>query len=282
MDSAQVYRGMDIGTAKPEPAECARVRHHLLDVADPTETYSAGRFRRDAVNAMDEIAGRDRVPLLVGGTNLYFRALRDGLAPLPTADRAVRACLDAYADAHGWPRLHAWLAAVDPEAAARIRSSDRQRLQRALEAFALTGQPLSRLQSKASEPLGWVLLVIALVPADRDALRIRIRRRFEQMMERGLLDEVHRLTSRYGLGVKHPAMRAVGYRQLARHVAGEVPLDDAVESAITATRKLARRQLTWLRSESVDVVADPFEDGVFRRCEEAVAAFLSTGHGAAL
>ncbi len=282
MDSAQVYRGLDIGTAKPDAVERARATHHLLDIAEPHEAYSAGRFRRDALMAMDAIAGRACAPLVVGGTNLYFRALRDGLAPLPTADPAVRACLDACGDTHGWPRLHAWLAAVDAPAAARIRPHDRQRLQRALEVFALTGQPLSRQQARRPQPLDWTLLVIALVPQDRDALRIRIRERFELMMERGLLDEVHSLTRRTGPGVDLPALRAVGYRQLARHIAGELTLEAAVEAAVAATRRLAKRQLTWLRSEVVDLVVDPFDGDALRQCEQAVERFLAAGEAGPL
>lgn len=250
VDSALVYREMDIGTAKPSPALRAEVPHHLVDLVDPAESYSAGRFRRDALAAMAAIRARGRVPLLTGGTMMYFRALQRGLAELPPADPALRAQLDRQAAAHGWPALHARLAAVDPAAAARIQPGDSQRIQRALEVWQLVGRPLSELQAAGDSPLeGWRLLKLALAPPDRAALHARIEQRFRDMMAAGLLAEVERLHARGDLHAGLPSIRAVGYRQLWRHVAGECELDSAVADAITATRRLAKRQMTWLRAE---------------------------------
>lgn len=250
VDSALVYREMDIGTAKPSPALRAEVPHHLVDLVDPAESYSAGRFRRDALAAMAAIRARGRVPLLTGGTMMYFRALQRGLAELPPADPALRAQLDRQAAAHGWPALHARLAAVDPAAAARIQPGDSQRIQRALEVWQLVGRPLSELQAAEDSTLeGWRLLKLALAPPDRAALHARIEQRFRDMMAAGLLAEVERLHARGDLHAGLPSIRAVGYRQLWRHVAGECELDSAVADAITATRRLAKRQMTWLRAE---------------------------------
>lgn len=260
VDSALVYRGMDIGTAKPTPAERAAVRHHLIDIADPGEGYSAARFRDDALAAMDDIAVRGRMPLLVGGTMLYFRALLQGLSQLPGRDETLRSRLDAQAAVEGWPALHRRLAAHDPVSAGRIQSRDAQRIQRALEVLMLTGQPLSRLQAQARRqaPQGWRFLRVGLLPQDREALGARISVRFSQMMEQGLLQEVEGLFSRPDLGPETPALRAVGYRQLWGHLAGRATLDEACEQAVAATRQLAKRQLTWLRSETLECRLDPF------------------------
>ncbi|HXW10954.1 MAG TPA: tRNA (adenosine(37)-N6)-dimethylallyltransferase MiaA [Steroidobacteraceae bacterium] len=248
VDSALVYRGMDIGTSKPSAAERAAVRHHLIDVCDPAEPYSAGRFRRDALECIEEIRARGRVPLLVGGTMLYFRALTHGLAPLPAADPAVRAAIDADAREAGWPRLHATLAEVDPAAAARIRPNDAQRIQRALEVWRLTGRPLSELQAQAA-PAPHALARFALQPVTREALYAGIDARFDAMMAAGLLAEVRRLRDRGDLRPDLPSLRAVGYRQLWQHLEGGVALDHAVAAARQATRNLAKRQLTWLRAD---------------------------------
>jgi tRNA dimethylallyltransferase len=250
VDSALVYREMDIGTAKPSAALRAEVPHHLLDLLDPTEAYSAGRFRRDALAAMDAVRGRGRVPILVGGTMLYFRALQRGLAELPEADPALRAELDAWADRSGWPALHAELARVDPVSAARIRPGDSQRIQRALEVWRLSGTALSELQAAGSDvPADWRFLKLGLAPASRPLLHQAIERRFHDMMAAGFLAEVARLHGRGDLHPGLPAIRAVGYRQLWAHVAGQCELDEAVQSAVTATRRLAKRQMTWLRAE---------------------------------
>jgi tRNA dimethylallyltransferase len=248
VDSALVYRGMDVGTSKPTAAGRAAVPHHLIDVCDPAEPYSAGRFRRDALEAIAQIRARRRVPLLVGGTMLYFRALTQGLAPLPAADPAVRARIDAEARAVGWPALHARLAEVDPAAAGRIRPNDAQRIQRALEVWTLTGRPLSALQSGA-EPAPYVLARFALMPVTREELYARVDARFDAMMAAGFLDEVRRLRDRGDLNPDLPSLRAVGYRQLWQHLDGATTLEQAVAAARQATRNLAKRQLTWLRAD---------------------------------
>jgi tRNA dimethylallyltransferase len=248
VDSAQVYRGMDIGTAKPSATTRARVPHHLIDVCDPAEAYSAGRFRRDALELIGAIRARGRLPLLVGGTMLYFRALIHGIAPLPEADPVVRADIDRRAEALGWPALHAELAARDPEAAMRIRPADGQRIQRALEVLELTGERMSRLQKLAS-PAPLAFAAFALVPDDRVALYARIDARFRRMMEEGFLDEVRALRARGDLDPDLPSLRSVGYRQLWTHLAGACSLEQAVAEGQRATRNLAKRQLTWIRSE---------------------------------
>ena len=250
VDSALVYREMDIGTAKPSRTMRVEVPHHLLDLLDPSEAYSAGRFRRDALAAMDAVRSRGRVPILVGGTMLYFRALQRGLADLPEADAALRAELDALAAQQGWPALHVELARVDPVSAARIRPGDSQRIQRALEVWRLTGTPLSDLQSTgAAAPEGWLFLKLGLAPEDRPRLHAAIEDRFNAMMAAGFLDEVERLYRRGDLHPGLPSMRAVGYRQLWDHLEGKCGLEEASQAAITATRRLAKRQMTWLRAE---------------------------------
>lgn len=250
VDSALVYREMDIGTAKPTPEQRAAVPHHLVDLLDPAEAYSAGRFRRDALAAMEATRARGRVPLLVGGTMLYFRALQRGLADLPEADPALRAELDERARHIGWPALHAELARVDPVSATRIQRGDAQRIQRALEVWRLTGTPLSQLQAAgATAPEGWRFLKLGLTPASRPRLHEAIERRFHAMMEAGFLDEVKRLHGRDDLHPGMPSIRAVGYRQLWAHLDGQYGLDEAIQGAVTATRRLAKRQMTWLRAE---------------------------------
>lgn len=250
VDSAMIYRGMDIGTAKPD-AETLRVApHRLIDILDPAETYSAGRFREDALAAMEEITAAGRVPLLVGGTLLYFRALQQGLAALPTADARLRTELDARAARFGWPALHAELARVDAVAAARIHVNDPQRIQRALEVFYLTGRPLSAWHAaEERKPRTFRWIKFALVPADRAQLHARIETRFRSMMASGFLEEVSALRRRGDLNRSSPSMRAVGYRQLWEHLDGQCDLDSAVRRGIVATRRFAKRQLTWLRAE---------------------------------
>jgi len=250
VDSALVYREMDIGTAKPSPALQREVPHHLLDLLDPAEAYSAGRFCRDALAAMEQVRSRGRVPILAGGTMLYFRALQRGLAELPEADPALRAELDEAAARDGWPALHAELARVDPVSAARIQPGDSQRIQRALEVWRLSGTPLSALQATgARPPEGWSFLKLGLAPASRPELHGAIERRFHAMMSAGFLAEVERLYRRGDLHPGLPSIRAVGYRQLWACVAGECELASGVAQAITATRRLAKRQMTWLRAE---------------------------------
>ncbi len=248
VDSAQVYLGMDIGTAKPAADVRERVPHHLVDVCDPSEAYSAGRFRRDALELIGAIRGRGRLPLLVGGTMLYFRALTRGIAPLPEANPVVRAAIDRRAQAVGWPALHAELAARDPEAAARIRPADGQRIQRALEVLEITGERLSQLQ-RLADPPPLAFAAFALLPDDRAGLYARLDARLLGMMEAGLLDEVRALRARGDLTPDLPSLRAVGYRQLWAHLEGRCSQADAVAAGQRATRNLAKRQLTWLRSE---------------------------------
>ncbi len=246
VDSALVYRGMNIGTAKPD----ASLPHRLVDLLDPAESYSAARFREDALALIEDITSEGRIPLLVGGTMLYFRALFHGLADMPPADDSVRAAIDARADTQGWQALHAELAAIDPTAAARIHPNDPQRIQRALEVHALTGQSITDLQSAQSVPqLPYTFHKLAVAPADRAELHRRIEQRFHDMMAAGFLAEVRALHERGDLHVDLPAIRAVGYRQLWMHLEGQCCLEEAVTKGIHATRQLAKRQLTWLRSE---------------------------------
>jgi tRNA dimethylallyltransferase len=248
VDSAQVYRGMDIGTAKPDVATRARVPHHLIDIRDPEMNYSAGDFVRDARQAMQDIWRRGRQPLLVGGTMLYFHAFSGGIAELPEADAGVRSQIDAQAAAHGWASLHAELERVDPEAAARIHVNDPQRIQRALEVYRVTGKPITRLQqNRASASVGVEVLEFALAPFERSVLHARIAQRFEAMLAAGFIEEVRRLRERRALTAEHPSMRAVGYRQVWKFLAGQCELDQVRKQAVAATRQLAKRQLTWLR-----------------------------------
>ncbi|TAN09515.1 MAG: tRNA (adenosine(37)-N6)-dimethylallyltransferase MiaA [Burkholderiaceae bacterium] len=250
VDSALVYRGMDIGTAKPSATERAAVAHHLIDIRDPAEPYSAAEFASDATRLMAEIRARRHVPLLVGGTLLYFRALLGGLDALPAANAAVREALEKRAQRLGWPALHAELARVDPAAAARLAPNDRQRIQRALEVWQQTGQPLSALQTGASGTAAKMRApphFFALEPTDRAWLHTRIALRFDQMLAAGLIDEVKRLNARGTLSADLPAMRCVGYRQVLDTLAGRAPAETLRERGIAATRQLAKRQLTWLR-----------------------------------
>jgi tRNA dimethylallyltransferase len=248
VDSAQVYRGMDIGTAKPDLATRQAIPHHLIDIRDPVTGYSAGEFVRDASVAMEEIWLRGRQPLLVGGTMLYFHALSAGIAQLPEANPHVRRQIDAQAAAVGWAALHEELARVDPAAAARIHINDPQRIQRALEVYRITGQPITQLQrNRGAAFSGATVQEFILSPADRKQLHSRIEARFEGMLAAGFLDEVRTLRQRSDLSAEHPSMRAVGYRQAWRFLAGECPLDEAKKQAVVATRQLAKRQLTWLR-----------------------------------
>ena len=247
VDSAQVYRGMDIGTAKPSAEERARVAHHLVDIVDPDQSYSTGQFRTDAIRAVVQILQRRKVPLLVGGTMLYYRSLIEGLDALPAADRDIRASIEDEASRRGWPALHAELAKIDPQAARRIMPKDAQRIQRALEVFRLTGKPISVLHGKADKALPFELKGCALVP-ERTELHKRIEMRFDAMLRSGLVDEVKALRARYRLSADAPSMRAVGYRQLWSYLEGEIAEDVMRERAVAATRQLAKRQITWLRS----------------------------------
>jgi tRNA dimethylallyltransferase len=275
VDAAMVYRGMDIGTAKPCPEVRTRAPHHLIDLIDPAESYSAARFIVDATAAMCDIAARGRRPLLAGGTMLYFRALQSGLARLPAANAAIRSRLDARAAAEGWPALHAELAARDPDAARRIQRADRQRIQRALEVIELTGGPISARQNENLRGAARAAdLRLVLAPADRAVLHDRLALRFHEMMRRGLLEETATLCSRADLHAAMPSMRLIGYRQLREHLEGRESLERAVEKAIAATRQLARRQLTWLRAEPDAEWFDPTDRGTPARMAARIASWL--------
>ncbi|HWX67958.1 MAG TPA: tRNA (adenosine(37)-N6)-dimethylallyltransferase MiaA [Rhodanobacter sp.] len=275
VDSALVYRGMDIGTAKPDAATLARYPHALIDIRDPAQPYSAADFRADALPVMQQISAQGRVPLLVGGTGLYFRALQQGLSDLPEADPAVRARLSAEAEQVGWPALHARLAQLDPLAAARIGCNDAQRLQRALEVIELTGRPLSELQRGGTAThFPWRVLKLALLPPDRGVLHERIAQRFDTMLASGFLDEVHTLRARGDLYAELPAIRAVGYRQAWEHLDGVTDAAEFRDRAIFATRQLAKRQITWLRSDVGARLFDPDQPGVTARAVDAVQLFL--------
>jgi tRNA dimethylallyltransferase len=273
VDSALVYRGMNIGTAKPDAATLALAPHHLIDIIDPTDAYSAALFRRDALKLMQDITRRGKIPLLVGGTMLYFRALQHGLSPLPVADPAVRAELDALAALHGVPWLHQQLAQVDEKTAARLSPNDTQRIQRAMEIYRITGQPMSELleprplsQTESGERedkvLPYRILPIALIPDDRHVLHQRIATRFRQMLEQGLVEELRLLRQRYALHPDLPSMRCVGYRQAWQYIEGQISEAQLLETGIIATRQLAKRQLTWLRSMPDNVEIDCLSDNL--------------------
>lgn len=276
VDSAQVYRDMDIGTAKPDAATLARHPHRLIDLISPEESYSAARFRADALAAMADISASGRVPLLVGGTMLYFRALIQGLAELPPADAAVRAALDAEAAERGWPALHAELALCDPRTAARLAPRDGQRIQRALEVFRVSGRPLSDWHAQTTGiPLPWRLLSLSLRADDRSELHARIARRFDAMLLAGLEDELTRLRARYTLSLDLPSMRSVGYRQVWEAQDGLIPRQEMRDRGIYATRQLAKRQMTWLSNsfacETFDCLAPDLIDRIARRTEAFLA-----------
>jgi tRNA dimethylallyltransferase len=278
VDSAQVFRGMDIGTAKPDAAIRGRVRHHLIDIREPTERYSAAAFAHDARAAIDDIRARGRVPLLVGGTMLYFKALLEGLSDLPEADAAIRGEIDAQAALRGWPALHAELAHIDPSTAARLAPTDSQRIQRALEVHRLTGTPLSSLQGRrAAAGLGRTLS-IALVP-QRAALHAAIEARFDAMLAAGLVDELRGLMKRHALHPDLPSMRSVGYRQAWDFIAGTIDAPALRARGVAATRQLAKRQYTWLRSMPASAY-DAFAPDTPARVMEQVAAAMPPGRAA--
>lgn len=273
VDSAQVFRNMHVGTAKPTQAEREAVAHHLIDIIDPTESYSAARFRTDALRLMTEIHGRHRLPLLVGGTMLYIKALREGLSPLPGANASVRAAIDEEALRHGWPAVHAELARIDPHTAARLSPSDSQRIQRALEVFRISGEPMSaHFMQRAPDAPALDIDVLALVPSDRSLLHQRIAQRFDAMLNAGLVEEVRHLKEKYPLHSALPSMRAVGYRQAWEFLDGTIDRTTLREKGIAATRQLAKRQLTWLRSmanvTTLDCLAPALEETALRLVRE--------------
>lgn len=278
VDSATIYRGMDIGTAKPSPEEQARVPQHLLDILDPAQSYSAAEFRADALRLIDEIRARGRIPLLAGGTMMYYKALRDGLDDLPQADPTLRAEIEARAAIQGWPALHAELARQDPVTAARLAPNDSQRIQRALEICQLTGQPMSALLSRGQQKPdddANHYLTISLEPSERAALHARIEQRFDAMLANGLLDEVRALRARPDLHPGLPSVRCVGYRQMWAHLDGEVDLPTAREQGIAATRQLAKRQITWLRAQPDRVIVDCLASDAVAQTIDAVALALA-------
>jgi tRNA dimethylallyltransferase len=275
VDSAMVYRGLDIGTGKPDAATLALAPHRLIDIRDPEQPYSAAEFRADALRVVAQIRAAGRVPLLVGGTGLYFRALRHGLTPLPGADPPTRARLQAEALERGWAAMHARLAVLDPAVAARIRPSDPQRIQRALEVIELTGIPMSELERRhGARPCPFPVLAVSLEPASRGWLHRRIETRFRSMLEAGLEAEVRALLARSAVHGALPAMRAVGYRQVCQWMRAEVDRDAMIARALAATRQLARRQLTWLRREPVDARVAADDPGCLDRVLRAVVPAL--------
>lgn len=269
VDSALVYRGMDIGTAKPDADTLRRAPHRLINIRDPEDSYSAGDFVRDARVEIADIRAAGRIPLLVGGTMMYFRSLTEGIAELPEADPRTRRRLDADALAIGWPAMHERLAAIDPDSAARIRANDRQRIQRALEVFEISGRTMTDWRADNNPP-GETFLKIGLVPASRPALHRRIECRLQAMFDQGFVEEVEMLRRRPGLNGRSPSMRAVGYRQIWSHLDGAFDRSTATARALAATRQMAKRQLTWLRAEKDLNCFDPLEGGAF----DAISGFL--------
>ena len=283
VDSAQVYRGMDIGTAKPTAAERAAVPHHLLDIRDPEQSYSAGEFRRDALALIAAIGARGRLPLLVGGTMLYFRSLFLGLAALPRADAALRARIDTRAQQEGWPALHAELGLRDAQVAARIHVNDAQRIQRALEVLELGGRGLSQLwqeQKQQDEVLPLDYCIWQLLPGSRAQLHARLEQRLDAMLQAGFIGELRGLMLRSGLSADSPSLRAVGYRQLLAFCDDRETLLQARQKALSATRQLAKRQLTWLRSEALRPAGaelreiDPFQANAYERIRSTLLQWL--------
>jgi tRNA dimethylallyltransferase len=278
IDSALVYREMDIGTAKPTAEERAVAPHHLIDIVDPTDAYSAAQFRADTLRLTGEIHARGRLPLLVGGTLLYYKALTQGLNDLPAADADVRATLDADAAREGWPALHARLASIDPVTAARLAPNDSQRIQRALEVFMLTGQAMSALLAEPARQddaaAAWRFVPIALEPSERGVLHARIEKRFDAMLAGGFVDEVVKLRERGDLSPEMPSMRCVGYRQVWEYLDGAVDYSTMRDKGVFATRQLCKRQLTWLRSMTERLVVDCCDPHATARVLEAIEALL--------
>jgi len=277
VDSALVFRDMDIGTAKPSAEEQALCPHHLIDIVSPEEAYSAARFATDARSLIADIRARGRIPLLAGGTMLYIKALREGLSDLPEADAALRADIDARAAEQGWPALHAELARLDADAAARLKPTDAQRIQRALEIVLLTGRPLAESYARRENdaPLP-PMTVLSLEPSDRAWLHRRIEQRFDLMLEQGLVDELRRLRTKYRLGAGMPSMRCVGYRQVWSFLEGEVDASTMRDTGIYATRQLAKRQITWLRSMQIDQRIDCLRDDAADVVMDAFARSVRT------
>jgi len=275
VDSAMVYRGMDIGSAKPSAEELARAPHHLIDIRDPAEAYSAADFRHDAIELINQAHAKGRTPVLVGGTMLYFKTLRDGLADLPAANPEIRRQLNDELLTKGIEALHAQLSEVDPVTAARLKTTDTQRVLRALEVYRATAKPLSQWHSEQRlNALPNPLLSIGLVPSDRAVLHRRIALRFQQMMERGFLDEVKQLYQRDDLNIDLPSIKCVGYRQLWQHLDGVLSIEEAIERGIIATRQLAKRQFTWLRSWQDLTIFDALNRNELANAQRQVLKFV--------
>ena len=275
VDSALVYRHMNIGTAKPDAATLAVAPHHLIDLIDPTERYSAAQFCQDALALMQDITARGKIPLLVGGTMLYFKALREGLSDMPSADLSVRAAIEARALVLGWHKLHAELAQIDPETAARLHPADAQRISRALEVYAQTGLPLSSYLNRAADNrLPYRVCSLALIPGERAVLHTRIAERFDTMLRQGFIGEVEHLRARFALNSQMPAMRCVGYRQIGLYLDGAMDRDALRDRGIFATRQLAKRQLTWLRATQDVQTLDCLDPVLPQRVMTAVKQFL--------
>lgn len=277
IDSAQVYRYMDIGSAKPDPQILAKIPHHLINLIDPDQQYSAAQFRHDALLTMKEITRRGNIPLLVGGTMLYFKALREGLSDLPPADQQIRKEIEASAAEKGWSTLHHLLQSVDPMSAERIQPNDSQRIQRALEIYYLTGKPMSQ-QMVSSQPasIPYRLISIALLPSDRKVLHQRIQHRFETMLEMGLIEEVRSILSQFPLTLEMPSIRCVGYRQVYQYLQGQLSLMELREKGAAATRQLAKRQLTWLRSMEQLTEFDCLADNLLEQVMYYLQTMLNT------
>ncbi len=266
VDSAMVYRGMDIGTAKPDAVTLQRAPHRLIDICDPRDAYSAAQFAEDALHEMKEIVEKGKIPLLVGGTFLYYRALYEGLSPLPSADQTIRDQIEDEAMRLGWAQMHQKLRDVDPEAAARIHPNDPQRIQRALEIFELTGESMSTLLAQVNNrEFPYNVSKLILAPEDRSILHDRIALRFKQMIEEGLIEEVTRLYQRGDLHKDLPSVRAVGYRQVWSYLDGELTLDEMIQKGIVATRQLAKRQFTWLRSDKEGIWFNSLEKNIYSK-----------------
>ena len=274
VDSAQVFRHMDIGTAKPDREILASVPHHLIDIIDPVAHYSAGAFLSDAARLMLEITGRGKIPLLAGGTMLYFKALSEGLNELPRADKAIRAQIDAKAKRLGWPALHSELMEIDPATASRLEPADSQRIQRALEIWMISGKPMSELLRQEKREAPFDAIRIALMPSDRSILHERIAKRFESMLAAGLVEETESLRKRFDLDPAMPSMRTVGYRQAWQYLDGEFGKKDLVDKGIAATRQLAKRQLTWLRSMKNVQQFDCLDPALHRKAADCLRKFL--------
>ncbi len=277
VDSALVYRDMNIGTAKPDAPTLAKAPHHLIDILDPTEAYSAAAFRHDALRLMYDIVARKKIPLLVGGTMLYFKALREGLSNLPQSDPAVRAALNAEIAQHGIRHLHQQLAQVDAKTATRLHPTDTQRIQRAMEIYRITGSPMSGLIGpQQNTALPCRIIPIALIPGDRAQLHARIATRFKTMLELGLVDELHMLRKKYSLHARMPAMRCVGYRQAWQFMEGEINDVQLLETGTAATRQLAKRQLTWLRAMQDNIELDCLRPDLAQKAISVLSQLLIT------